>query len=581
MTEKPTGRRALLKIAAGSAGLTAVAAVTRRSLAPAGDDGSAGALMLSTHAGSDVQSLHLPLDERHLLPLGPQRWETQRLPTSTHSMVAFLWDAGQTAPRLHIRSRTAAGWGSWLSVTTLHDVADAGSVEKSGLAGTDVTWIGRADGVQIRVQGRRPAGLTLVLLYPERRPGDTSVGSSGTGLLEPRARQSAALGAARPRLIGRRAWGADESLRDTDPAYIHTIKQVHVHHTVNSNSYAREDVPALLRGMYAYHTKSLGWSDIGYNFLVDRFGRCWVGRAGGAGRLVRGSHTLGFNAESTGISAIGNYDTQRPSSAMLGAIAAIAAWKVAPFERDPVGSIRVESEGSDKFARGQDVALPVIDGHRDTNDTACPGRYLYEALPEVRRRTQELVAAGTPAPIIVVEEAASVTGEPRVGNTLSASPGRFTPSDVSVTYQWLRAGQPIVGASVQSYPVTPQDVGAVLSCLVTLNRAGLSPVVQTPSATGPTIAAPTLRVIASNNQKGIAKIRVKLAGPPGAPVVPTGVVAVTLGKRTTKFALLDGVVVAKFGGRRRLRAGTYAVGVVYAGDDIFTEATRNTTLRIA
>jgi hypothetical protein len=32
--------------------------------------------------------------------------------------------------------------------------------------------------------------------------------------------------------------------------------------------------------------------------------------------------------------------------------------------------------------------LPVIDGHRDTNDTACPGDRLYAQLPEVRRRAQ-------------------------------------------------------------------------------------------------------------------------------------------------------------------------------------------------
>lgn len=168
-----------------------------------------------------------------------------------------------------------------------------------------------------------------------------------------------------------------------------------------------------------------------------------------------------------------------------------------------------------------------------------------------------------------------------MGNTVSASPGRFGPSDVSATYQWMRAGEPILGASNQNYPVNPNDVGAVLSCLVTLNRAGLTPVIQTPSATGPTTAAPSLGVTASNNQRGIAKIRVELTGPAGAPVVPTGTVAVTLGKRTTIFALVDGVAVARFGGRRRLRAGTYSVRVVYAGDDIFTEAKHDATLNIA
>ena len=39
------------------------------------------------------------------------------------------------------------------------------------------------------------------------------------------------------------------------------------------------------------------------------------------------------------------------------------------------------SEGSDRFRLGRTVTLPTIDGHRDTNDTACPGRHLYPASP--------------------------------------------------------------------------------------------------------------------------------------------------------------------------------------------------------
>ena len=99
-----------------------------------------------------------------------------------------------------------------------------------------------------------------------------------------------------PVLLGRRDWAADESWRNGDPRYNDTIEQAHVHHTANSNDYGEQDVPALMRGMYWYHTHSLGWSDIAYNFVVDRFGRAWVGRAGGVNRPVRGAHTLGFNA---------------------------------------------------------------------------------------------------------------------------------------------------------------------------------------------------------------------------------------------------------------------------------------------
>ena len=92
---------------------------------------------------------------------------------------------------------------------------------------------------------------------------------------------------------------------------------MHVHHTVNSNDYAPEDVPALLRGIYRYHTKNLGWSDVGYNFLVDRFGGIWQGRAGGSALAVRGAHTLGFNSTSTGIAVIGNFEEVVPERAVI------------------------------------------------------------------------------------------------------------------------------------------------------------------------------------------------------------------------------------------------------------------------
>src|SRR3546814_12934624 len=79
------------------------------------------------------------------------------------------------------------------------------------------------------------------------------------------------------------------------------MKQVHVHHTVNANDYRSWQTAGILRGIYRYHTKTLGWFDIGYNFLIDRFGRIWEGRSGGIGNLVQGAHTLGFNHTSVGV----------------------------------------------------------------------------------------------------------------------------------------------------------------------------------------------------------------------------------------------------------------------------------------
>lgn len=573
-------RRPLLKVAAGGAALATVGVAARLTLHPDGSEAptaESGALALSTHAGTDVASLHLPLGDDVLPRVGPHRWESSRLPTSTHSMVAFSWSAAQEPPNAFIRSRNAGSWGAWIHVPMLHDIPDAVAERGAGIVGTDLMWIGRADGVQIRIEGRRPDDLTLVLLYPERRPGDTLLGQLSARLVQERVGEDTAQ-APRPKLVSREEWGANEALRDGKPSYIHTIKQVHVHHTVNSNTYARGDVPALIRGMYAYHTQSLGWSDIGYNFLVDRFGRGWVGRAGGPARLVRGAHTLGFNAESTGISAIGNYDTKRPSDAMLDAIAAIAAWKLERFARDPFGRIRVESEGSDKFVAGRTVRLPVIDGHRDTNDTACPGRHLYDALPKVRRRTARIMAAAQQS-TIVVDVPARVAGTAQLGEKLQVEPGKYRPADARPTYRWLRGDRRIRGAREQTYSVRPRDVGQELTCQVTLTRTGLDPVTQTPTPVGPATADPTL-VVATTVRRRAVRIQVILTAPTNVRPVPDGRVTIGLGNRTKMATLEKGRAIARFGRHRRLRTGTYPVKVTYAGDAVFSSATEDSSVRV-
>ena len=58
--------------------------------------------------------------------------------------------------------------------------------------------------------------------------------------------------------------------------------------------------------------------------------------------------------------------------------------------------VAVISTGSDKFRAGQRVVLPVMDGHRNTNDTDCPGIHLYRELDQIRALTAHRISRFDP-----------------------------------------------------------------------------------------------------------------------------------------------------------------------------------------
>jgi uncharacterized protein with LGFP repeats len=195
----------------------------------------------------------------------------------------------------------------------------------------------------------------------------------------------------RPAIVLRGAWHADELTVRDKPVYDATVRAVFIHHTDNPNSYdCKADVPAMLLAMEQRHI-ALGWDDLGYNFVVDRCGTIYEGRAGGVDRAVRGAHSEGFNTGTVGIAALGDFgEGQAVPRPMLQSIAAIAAWKLDPAV-DATGRVRlVSSNGSSRYPRGTPVELNAISGHRDVYQTDCPGSALYAALPWIRRTAARL-----------------------------------------------------------------------------------------------------------------------------------------------------------------------------------------------
>ncbi len=421
--------------------------------------GASRAEALQARAGS-VSTRTLTVAERLPIDSAAAASGAQRLARSASAAVTL--DAGaeftmvgvtceppaaEGAVTILIRtSLDGSSWGSWYE-GPLEVVADRDGVPQAYM---EAMWTGAARYVQVRASApsaRAPLalrGVRLVALDTDcsglsaaRASGAAGehvagvpVGLSGV----PPARAEVA----RPALVSRAGWGANESLRSGTPAFA-AVKMAFVHHTAGGNTYTAADAPGIVRGIYAYHTTSLGWSDIGYNFLIDRFGTIYEGRYGGVARGVVGAQVYGFNTGSTGVSMIGTYTQDAPAAAAMTALERLLAWKLGLSGLNPTGTASMKYGGlvDDKYKVGQTVSLPVIAGHRDANFTECPGLALYNRLPAVRRGVAALLDDGAitepkpwkvtlKAPATLVASGSTVAFKGTVKSTSTGLPGKGT-----------------------------------------------------------------------------------------------------------------------------------------------------------
>ncbi|HEY8445943.1 MAG TPA: SH3 domain-containing protein [Thermomicrobiales bacterium] len=188
-----------------------------------------------------------------------------------------------------------------------------------------------------------------------------------------------------PPIISRAAWGANERYRHEDqdsrkpiawPPSYQLVEHIIIHHTETPTN---QDPMVAIRSIYYYHAVERGWGDIGYNYIVDRFGNIYEGRYGGEN--VIGGHAYEYAYGSAGISVIGSYQREPPSEDALSGLIAITAW--AGRYLDPFGS--APFHGSSAF--------PSIGAHRDANPTACPGDAFYALLPDIREAVAAVIAS--------------------------------------------------------------------------------------------------------------------------------------------------------------------------------------------
>jgi hypothetical protein len=295
------------------------------------------------------------------------------------SVVGVTWDLA-TAPAdlvVEMRTLTDDEWSAWEpmhveELGTRDDEAEVGARD-----GTTPTAVIGASAVEVRLASDTtlPAEPSLALVDPGESSADSAPVTTA-------AMTTAAT--SRPTIYSRAQWGADESKMTWNPSQ-GRVQGIDIHHTVNANDYTASQVPALMRSIYAYHAEDWGrgWGDIGYNFIVDRFGRIWEGRYGGVDQAPIGAHATGLNSNFSGISLLGNFDTAPVPAATFTSVARLAAWKLAMHGITTANGTVTVDAGT--FNR--------INGHRDSKQTTCPGRYMYNRLGEMRTRINSYIGS--------------------------------------------------------------------------------------------------------------------------------------------------------------------------------------------
>jgi hypothetical protein len=367
------------------------------------------------------------------------------------ALVGVQWSAPRDA-RIELRVRSRGGvWSRWAAASTLGHGPDQ---SRSGqpFIGEGI-WTGPANQVELRTS-RPLTGVRLHFVAPEPTTLRARAATSPS-----RAQPVLNAGPGQPPIIARQAWsgGAPPAVK---PSY-GTVKLAFVHHTDNPNGYSAGEVPSMLYAIYQFHRYTRGWDDIGYNFVIDLFGRIWEAREGGIDQAVVGAQAGAYNKVSTGVAILGTFDAVLPSSPALDALQRLLAWKLSLHGVPTSGRVTVEVNPADAFYTpfkpGAHVSLPRVAGHRDGDSTGCPGDALYGRLPAVRSRVQAL--ARTPLKLSLWTSAANVR-----------------PGTPVVLYGTLRrlSGAPVSGEVIELQQIGSGGTETTLQRLTTNSAGGWS-----------------------------------------------------------------------------------------------------------
>ncbi len=419
-------RRSLLAAGAGALGGPLLAASASSVAAPAG-----------LHPGRSSAYAAGTVAELALGHLGP----------GTHafaiaggaSLVGVGWQAPR-APEIELRFRAPGGWSAWAPAGERGHGPDAPAAGAPTVG--EPIWTAGASELQLRTSVAL-RGVSVHAVELERDPPAASERArvAALALAEP----VLAAGPGQPPIIARQAWARGKCPPRVAPGY-GTVELAIVHHTDNPNGYSAAEVPAMLRAIYLFHRYVRGWNDIGYNFVIDLHGRIFEARAGGIDEPVVGAQAGGYNLYSSGAAVLGTFSDREISSAARRSLEALLSWKLSlhgsPTQGEVVVQVNPGGASYSRFPVGAQVTLPRIAGHREADQTDCPGSALYAQLPSIRAGAA--AQAGMPAQAtIALVNVPSAQAPPLLGEGAAAAGvylfGTLTQLD----------GTPLAGAQVQ------------------------------------------------------------------------------------------------------------------------------------
>jgi uncharacterized protein with LGFP repeats len=421
--------------------------------------------------------------------------------STSFSMVALTGgDLAGTSAR--VRAKRADGsWGPWYDAETLDsgpgsDAAAGPAGSRNGSHGTEPVFVGATTTVQIAVT--RPAGAPLTSAPRATPPARPDLGYRPATVEQPLAQNISAILIAPPQapadaqwtpptavimpgqppnIISRSQWGADESIRCGGTLYDNSVRAGVVHHTAEGNDYQPQDSAAIVRSIYAYHTRTLGWCDIAYNALVDKYGQVFEGRAGGIDRAVEGSHTGGFNRDTWGVAMIGNFDDAPPTPIQLRTVGRLLGWRLGLDHVDPRGTVTLTSAGGPNtvIPAGAPATLPAIFSHRDVGATDCPGHIAYALLNDIRDiaarfneppGTEDLIAALQGGAIYArwheMGGVTSALGPPTSPESTTSGTARYATFANGAMYWSKETGAaPLTGAIYEAWAALGYERGAL------------------------------------------------------------------------------------------------------------------------